>query len=437
MYPAHFLRYCLAWLLVAGLLGAWPRLALAHPVPSSVVLLDIKSTGVGAELQLPLGELQLAFGHDVALHPETLVARLGPQLRAYIQAHVRPIGTDGRPWAVTVGALGIKATEQSYTGPFQTLTAQLWLQPLAGTDSRTFTLHYDVIVHQVVTHKTLVSIRQDWDAGVVATQPVEAGVIQLDPVNNVVPPLEIQQQGSWWRGFGSMVRLGMAHIAEGTDHLLFLLVLLLPAPLLVLGGRWAGFGGVRYSLGRVLRIVTAFTLGHSLTLLAGAVGWLRLPGQPVEALIAVSILVGAVHAIRPLFAGREAYVAGGFGLVHGLAFASTLAGLQLDATRMGLSILGFNLGIELMQVVLIGVTMPWLWLLARTPTYAWLRPVGAGLTLVAALAWLTERLSGQGNWLTGQLARATSYAPWLLAALVSLALLSWWRARATQPGEVA
>ena len=432
-----FLRYCLAWLLAAGLLGAWPRLALAHPVPSSVVLLDIKSTGVGAELQLPLGELQLAFGHDVALHPETLVARLGPQLRAYIQAHVRPVGADGRAWAVTVGALGIQSTEQSYTGPFQTLTARLWLQPPAGADSRTFTLRYDVIVHQVVTHKTLVSIRQDWDAGVVATQPVEAGVIQLDPVNNVVPPLEIRQQGSWWQGFGSMVRLGMAHIAEGTDHLLFLLALLLPAPLLVLGGRWAGFGGVRYSLWRVLRIVTAFTLGHSLTLLAGAVGWLRLPGQPVEALIAVSILVGAVHAIRPLFAGREAYVAGGFGLVHGLAFASTLAGLQLDTGRMALSILGFNLGIELMQVVLIGVTMPWLWLLARTPTYAWLRPVGAGLALVAALAWLTERLSGQGNWLTGHLARATSYAPWLLAALVGLALLSWWLARAGQPSGVA
>jgi HupE / UreJ protein len=93
-----------------------------------------------------------------------------------------------------------------------------------------------------------------------------------------------------------------------------------------------------------LRIVTAFTLGHSLTLLAGALGWLRLPGQPVEILIAVSILVSAAHAQRPLFPGREAQVAAGFGLVHilvhGLAFTGTLAGLHLSAGPLALSILG-------------------------------------------------------------------------------------------------
>ena len=144
----------------------------------------------------------------------------------------------------------------------------------------------------------------------------------------------------------------MRHIAEGTDHLLFLLVLLLPAPLLLTKGRrWGGFGGVGYSLRRLLLIVTAFTLGHSFTLLLGALGWVRLPSQPVEVLIAVSILVSAGHAVRPLFPGREAWVAAGFGLVHGLAFASTLANLHLEAGPMALSILGFNLGIELMQLL--------------------------------------------------------------------------------------
>ena len=419
------------WLLLV-LAGGLPRAA-AHPLPNSVVLLDIQGAGVGAELQLPLGELQLAYGHDVALHPETLVARLGPELRAYLQSHIHPLAPDGRAWTVAVRELGIQDAEQTDTGPYQALTAQVWLQPPPGASSRTFTLGYDVIVHQLVTHKTLVSIRQDWDAGVLAAAPVEVGVIQLDVRSSVVLPLEIRQYGSIWQGFGSMVRLGMAHIAEGTDHLLFLLVLLLPAPLLVRRGRWAGFGGVRYSLGRLLRIVTAFTLGHSLTLLAGAVGWLRLPGQPVEALIAVSILVSAVHALRPLFPGREAWVAAGFGLVHGLAFASTLANLRLDAGRMGLSILGFNVGIELMQLVVIGLTIPWLLLLSRTPTYAVLRPVGAGLALVAALGWLAERLLSQPNWITGQITRAVPYAPWLLAALAGAALLSWGWARTRPP----
>lgn len=418
--------------MLGGLLGAGLS-ASAHPMPNSVVLLDIQATGVGAELQLPLGELQGAFGHAVAQHPETLVARLGPQLRAYLQAHVRPTAPDGRPWAVAVRSLGIGRTEQTGTGPYQELTARLWLAPPAGGSSRTFTLAYDVIIHQVVTHKALVAIRQDWDAGLLAGQPTEVGVVQLDVRSNVVLPLEIRQYGSLGRGFGSLVRLGLSHIAEGTDHLLFLLVLLLPAPLLVQGRRWAGFGGVRYSLGRLLRIVTAFTLGHSLTLLLGALGWLRLPSQPVEALIAVSILVSAAHAWRPLFAGREGWVAAGFGLVHGLAFAGALANLHLDASRLALSILGFNLGIELMQLLVIGLTVPWLLLLSRTPTYRVLRPAGAGLAGLAALAWLAERLQGQPNWLAGQVARAVLLAPWLLAALAGTAVLSWWWARRRAP----
>ena len=411
------------------MLGLSPRLV-AHPMPNSLVQLDIQASGVGAELQLPLSELQVAFGQALTEDPATLVARLGPQLRAYLLAHVHAVGYDGRPWTVTVCRLGTSAVAASPAGPYAELTARLWLQPPPGVSSRVFTLTYDAIVHQLVTHKTLVAIRQDWDAGQVATAPVEVGVIQLDVVNNRVPPLPINQgEGSVWRGFGSMLRLGMAHIAEGTDHLLFLLVLLLPAPLLVAGRRWGQFGGVRYSLGRLLKIVTAFTLGHSLTLLAGALGWLRLPGQPVEVLIAVSILVSAGHALRPLFPGREAWVAAGFGLVHGLAFASTLANLTLDASRLGLSILGFNLGIELMQLAVIGLTMPWLLLLSRTPTYALLRPVGAVLAAAAALAWLAERLAGQPNAATVLLAQALPYAPWLLAGLALLALGSWGRAQ--------
>ncbi|MGI4741875.1 MAG: HupE/UreJ family protein [Janthinobacterium lividum] len=403
-------------------------------MPTSLVLLDLQATGVAAEVQLPLGELQLALGNqlNVTDQPATLVARQGAALRAYLLAHVHPVGPDGRPWTVAVRGLALGAAEQTGTGPYPELTAQLWLQPPAGESARTFTLHYDVIMHQLVTHTTLVSIRQDWDAGVLAEHPVEVGVIRLDPRDNSIAPLEIAPAaGSRWRGFQNMVGLGLSHIAEGTDHLLFLLVLLLPAPLLVRFGRWSKFGGVRYSLGRLLKIVTFFTLGHSLTLLVGALGWVRLPSQPVEVLIAFSILVSAVHALRPLFPGREAWVAAGFGLIHGLAFASTLANLHLDATRMGLSILGFNLGIELMQLFVIALTVPWLFLLSRTPAYPAVRVGGALVAAAAALAWLAERLTGQGNVLTALVAQAVPYAPWLLGTLALGAVCSFWRARAS------
>lgn len=420
------------WLFIGLLLGRASGGLLAHPMPSSAVLLDLQATGVAAELQLPLGELQLALGQrlNVLDHPETLVARSGPALRAYLLAHVRPVGADGQPWAVAVRELAVDKTEQTNTGPYQELTAHLWLRPPTGASSRAFTLHYDVIMHQLVTHSALVSIRQDWDNGVLAEDPVEVGVIRMNPRDNSIAPLEIAPvAGSLWRGFQRMISLGMSHISEGTDHLLFLLVLLLPAPLLVRFGRWSKFGGVRYSLLRLLRIVTAFTVGHSLTLLLGALGWVHVPSQPVEVLIAFSILVSAGHAWRPLFPGREAWVAAGFGLIHGLAFASTLATLHLGAGRLALSILGFNLGIELMQLLAVSLTVPWLLLLSRTPAYPAVRVGGAVLAGSVALAWITERFTGQANGLTLLVAQAVPYARWLLGALAVTAVLAFWRTR--------
>lgn len=417
------------WLVLLLLVPAAPVALQAHPMPNSVVLLDIHPRRVEAEIQLPIPELQYAFGQVLGAHPETIIERFGPELRAYLRKHVRPRSPDGRPWTVRVGQLHLSQATQTDTGPYQEVVARLLLLPPPGASPRTFTFDYDAIVHQVVTHVVLVSVRQDWDTGRLAGQPpTQVGVIRLSPRDNLIPPLEINEAGgSRWTGFRSMVALGTAHIAAGTDHLLFLLALLLPAPLLVAGRRWGRFGGTKYSLRRLLGIVTAFTLGHSLTLLAGALGWLRLPGGPVEALIAVSILVSAVHAWRPLFPGREAGVAAGFGLIHGLAFAGTLAQLQLDAGRMALSILGFNLGIELMQLAVIALTVPWLLLLSGSPrAYAWLRVGGAAFAGLAALAWLAERLTGHANTVTGVVARVADAAPWLLAALALAALVSAW-----------
>ena len=100
--------------------------------------------------------------------------------------------------------------------------------------------------------------------------------------------------------FSSLFALGVRHIAEGTDHLLFLLTLLLPAPLLFAGSRWGAPVGVRQSLRRILGIVTAFTIGHSLTLTFAALGAVRIPARPVEVLVAASIFVSAIHALRPI-----------------------------------------------------------------------------------------------------------------------------------------
>jgi len=199
-------------------------------------------------------------------------------------------------------------------------------------------------------------------------------------------------------GFASIFRLGIRHISEGTDHLLFLLALLLPAPLLVFGTRWAGFAGGRQSVLRILKVVTAFTVGHSFTLALAAWGLLHISSRPIELLIAGSILVSAAHALRPLFPGREPVIAVFFGLIHGLAFASTLGELGLGRWERVSSILSFNLGIETMQLTVVAVIMPSLILLSRTRAYSFIRISGALFAGFASLGWVTQRLLGVQNW---------------------------------------
>lgn len=396
----------------------------AHQQPTTLIALSPGSESITAKLQIPLSELELAFGHQVTLNPEQTLAVWGPSFETYLKEHIRPVSEGAKPWRLQLQFMQIQAAEQTQAGKFQEVFVQLTLIPPPGASPRAFTLHYDLIMHQVVTHRAIVSMENDWAAGRI--EPAQIGLIAYDQATARIPPLEINLGAeSRWAGFTAMVRFGMHHIEEGLDHLLFLMLLLLPATLTANGRRWGAFGGSRQSLIRLIGIVSAFSLGHSLTLLAGALHWLRLPQQPVEVLIAISILVSAAHAIRPLFHGRELWVASGFGLVHGLAFATMLSGLQLEAGSMALAILGFNLGIELMQLFVIAVTVPWLILLSLTPAHSTVRVGGALLASVAALGWIANRVSGNSNSIERAMTTLTDYAPFGVLILAMIAIPSY------------
>lgn len=415
-------------LTLAGILLLPTFLLWAHPMPNSVVLLNVRQQYISGEIQIPLSELQSALGQPLSGQPERLVDRLGATLKTYLLRHVRPYSFEGKPWSVSLGAMHVASAQDSLRGQYHELIVAFRMSPPPHADIRNFYFYYDAVVHQVITHKILVAVRQDWQQGLLAHEPATTvGVIEWDIPQGKVLPFQVSiQQGSSWQGFRKMFTLGRHHIAEGTDHLLFLLVLLLPAflatPTHSSTSRWGGFGGIRYGLWRLVRIITAFTLGHSLTLVLAATGWVRLPAQPIETLIAVSILVSAIHAYRPVFSGKEVWIAAGFGLIHGLAFAETLVDLDLDLTQMLLSVLGFNLGIECMQLLIVGLTVPWLILLSQTPYYQYFRVLGALGVSVAALAWVAERISGQSNFIAQQVEQLAAYPlVWLgLLALSSV-----------------
>ena len=278
------------------------------------------------------------------------------------------------------------------------------MQPPQYADLRNFYFKYDVIVHQVVTHKILLSIKQDWQQGIVLEDSTmqAVGVIELDIPTGKIKPFQISlQAGSNWQGFKNMVSLGIGHIWGGTDHILFILTLLLaivkpsspPRGNLVSKTPLLGDGGL-------LGIITAFTIAHSLTLLLGSVQWINLPRKPIEVLIAITISVSAFHAFRPIYPKKETLIAGAFGLIHGLAFAETLTNLQLSTKQMALSILGFNIGIELMQLLIILVVFPILILLNKTRYYLQIRQIGVIMIMILALAWMIERLQDKPNFIT-------------------------------------
>lgn len=356
--------------------------ALAHPLSTSAVLLDVDSAAVSATVELPLDELSIA--RDQVLTATSVVeAPTLADLRAYVQAHLSASDAGGRTWSTVVTGGRVELVDG-----VENLVLDASLTPASGPVGD-FVLHDDAVVERLVSHRVFVSGRYG-HTGPYTTLAMLSWQTQSVPVRAAATPTARTE------GFLPAVRLGVHHIAGGSDHLLFLIMLLLPAPLIATGRRWrpapgTGRAWVGRSSARVVHVVTAFAVGHSCTLVLGALGLVDLPTRLVESGIALSVLVSAVHAIRPLVRRGEVVIAGGFGLLHGLAFATLLGSLDLSRTSLVTTLLGFNLGIELTQLLVVALVMPSLILLSRTPAYPVLRLGVAALGALLASGWLADR----------------------------------------------
>jgi HupE / UreJ protein len=405
--------------------------AAAHLMPNSAVNLDFSSQAVSAEILIPLNELSYATRRPFKLHAGPVPAADEAYLRTYLQDRIAIQSPDHQPWGVRLKTLSVVSDAWGTD-----LRIEAGLTPPAGASPRKFDLDYRAVIDQVNNHFVLVFAHSDFRTGTFSSEPQMIGGLQAPTF-----VLHVDRgPGSAWRGFASALALGMRHIAEGHDHLLFLIALILPAPLVAAGRRWGGFGGVRHTAKGLFTVVSAFTVGHSITLIGGAFFNWKLPSQPVEIGIAISIFISSIHAWRPIFNGREALIAGGFGLVHGLSFASVIANFGLEPLQKAQSILGFNLGIEFIQLTVVLMVLPSLVILARLPSYVWLRTGGALLAAVASLAWIAERATGQLNPIAEGIDAALGRAPWLFAALCVAALvavLRFWLARRSGPVATA
>ncbi len=231
--------------------------------------------------------------------------------------------------------------------------------------------------------------------------PLESSTV-LDPRHSVqrLPLREIALAEALW----TYAREGALHIWSGPDHLLFLLCLLLPG-LSLATARSSSISdsavnrtrssGLRAVGVYALKVVTAFTLAHSITLAAAALDWITLPDKLIESAIAASIIVSALLNLRG-GEGRQAWkLALGFGLIHGMGFANGLRELGLSSSHFIETLVAFNLGVEFGQMAVVLLFGLLLWpVLGNARVVQVIQRWGSLAILLMACLWLIERLAG-------------------------------------------
>ncbi len=252
------------------------------------------------------------------------------------------------------------------------------------------TLSYSAFFEIDSQHKLLVSLSREKTAIEKTSSEQTASPRILSDSNRTLTINETS--GSRFATFKEFVMQGAVHIWIGTDHILFLLSLLLTCVLVRRNHAWVANNNLREIVVRTTWIVTAFTLAHSITLTATALHWIQLPSRWIEVGIAISVALTALNNIWPLVL-RLGWLTFGFGLLHGMGFAGALGELGLPADQQTLTVLAFNLGVEIGQMAIVLVVLPLLIFVRKF--YGYSRYSVSALSLViflVAVQWTLERI---------------------------------------------
>lgn len=366
------LWFAAAWML---LLAGAP--ANAHKPSDSYLTITLQDGRLAGRWDIALRDLDVAIGLDADGDGRITWGELRQrhaEIAAYAAARLKLLADD-QPCTLAVGE---QLVDEHTDGAYSVLPLQLAC-PVAAP--RTLTLGYTLFADLDPQHRGLLNLS-------VAGSHRTAVLGPQAPLQR----FELAGAASGWRTLLDYGREGVWHIWIGFDHILFLLSLLLPAVGLWAGRRWQPVDRPGQAVWEVLRIVTAFTLAHSITLSLAVLGWVSLPSRLVESSIAASVVLAALNNVFPVFHGRRWMVAFVFGLLHGFGFASVLADLGLPQQALALALLGFNLGVEVGQLAIVAVFLPLAYLLRRSGFYRHAVMVGGSL-LIALLAgvWFVER----------------------------------------------
>jgi len=349
--------------------------AYAHKPSDSYLTLSVEDNRVSGQWDIALRDLDFAIGLDTNAD--------GVITWGEVQARQKEIDAYALSRLQVSGAgqvCPLRATDHlidDHTdGAYAVLRFQAACAAIAGSVQVGYRLFFDIDPQ----HKGLLRLQYQ---GASIT-----GIFSPDNANQTFS----LQAPNRLRQFIDYLREGVWHIWVGYDHILFLLALLLPAVAVREAGRWQAVAAFRPAFWSVLRIVTAFTVAHSVTLTLATLGVISLPSRWVESTIAASVIIAALNNIYPLFRERRWMMAFVFGLIHGFGFASVLTDLGLPQDALVIALVGFNVGVETGQLAIVAGFLPLIYFLRYTWFYRRVLLTG-GSILIAILAtvWFVER----------------------------------------------
>ncbi|MEO1619428.1 MAG: HupE/UreJ family protein [Cyanobacteria bacterium J06632_3] len=378
---------CCLCILSSDLIGSLPQ-AIAHQTNQSYIFFQIGRSTITARVELPMTDLndalELGLDPERRINPEQMEPFI-PQIEAYAAEHTK---VDCPPQSCKLSFTG-----HEYYNEYQSQFVNLSYD-LEGFDELPESLEvtFDPLLVEKPGNTNLLIIEENWKTGTFGS---ETNVLLVFDWPEQKETLALDS-GSLLQGFWGVVKLGVKHIWEGADHVLFLLALLLPSALRRKDDKddqaWQPVDKFSTAFVYIVKVATAFTIAHSITLGLATLQLVQVPSRIVESIIAASIGLAAVEIFYPIFRGRAWLIIFLFGLFHGFGFADVLAELGVTSQYAALSLFGFNLGVELGQLAIIAVIFPLLYLFRKQRFYPKVVLRMGGLLLGAmSLYWFIER----------------------------------------------
>lgn len=385
LYEIPLLRVLLLLSLILIPAGA----AQAHRLNESYIFLDVEETKLSGRFEVRLEDLNKTFSLDengdgevseqeYAVRSAEVQRYVESRLRFYHQQQEHP-----------VAVVGSRANDYGIA-KFALIEFEV---PTLKPVPLQVEVEYDYLFDGFEdTHRGLLVIENNPRSGAVENEK---------QVSLIFGPGEKRQllhldATPWKKVLYDFIKHGIWHIWIGFDHILFIISLLLPSVMILNSRRqWEAVGDFKSALLFVVKVITLFTVAHSVTLSLSALGIIKLPVRLVEAVIAASIIVVALNNIFPLYNRRIWIVVFVFGLFHGLGFANVLEPLGAERNSLLTALIGFNLGVEIGQLAIIAIVFPLLYLFRRWRYYQPVVLTFGSLALIAiASFWLIERTIG-------------------------------------------